>query len=78
MDKLIERPARLEQAPQRHAPPAQPSASQPPQQPYHGQKKREGFFEDLFDFRTRGVACLGKSANAAASRARAPVKRRAA
>lgn len=78
LDKLIERPARLEQAPQRHAPPAQPSASQPPQQPYHGQKKREGFFEDLFDFRTRGVACLGKSANAAASRARAPVKRRAA
>lgn len=50
LDKLIERSARLDPEPQRHAPaPRQPSpASQP--YPGHHKKKRESFFEDLFDF----------------------------
>lgn len=56
LDKIIERSASLDQAPQRPAssapPPQQPGGYQQ-QQPHHGhykKKKREGFFEDLFDF----------------------------
>ncbi|MBT9568353.1 MAG: zf-TFIIB domain-containing protein [Thiobacillus sp.] len=56
LDKIIERSASLEPAAQRPTSPAslvqQPGAYQH-QQPYPGhykKKKREGFFEDLFDF----------------------------
>jgi hypothetical protein len=60
LDKIIERSANLDQPSQRPAPSA-PPAQQPgshhqhphPQQPhpgYYKKKKREGFFEDLFDF----------------------------
>lgn len=55
LDKIIERSANLEQPSQRtapSAPPASQAANYHPQPAPHGhyKKKREGFFEDLFDF----------------------------
>lgn len=56
LDKIIERSASLEPAAQRpasSAPPAQQPGAYQHQQAHHGhykKKKREGFFEDLFDF----------------------------
>lgn len=54
LDKLIERSARLDPEAQRNAasaPPA-PRHDSRASEPYHGhpRKKRESFFEDLFDF----------------------------
>lgn len=56
LDKIIERSASLDREPQRAAPAAPPvpqAGNYHPQPAHHGhykKKKREGFFEDLFDF----------------------------